>query len=138
MADKPKFTDAPVNKSVRVSANNAARDGSGTINELYTAGAGGARIEKLRFISAQAAAAASSANVGRVFVKASGGSWWLYDEIELATKTPSGTVAGQKQDITYVNGLILEPGAQVGVTLAVYAGAQDQYDVHIEGGEYTA
>lgn len=133
----PVFTTIPVNGQARLDAANAARDGSGTIVTAYTAPALGAMITKIRFISAQASAAASSAMVGRVFVSdVNGTNWRLYDEVTLATVTPSGTVVGQKADITYADGLQLAGGQKIGVTKSVHAGAQDQYDVHVHGGEY--
>lgn len=133
----PVFTTIPVNARARLDAANTARDGSGTITELYTAPTLGAMITKIRFISAQASAGVSSAMVGRVFISDTNGTnWRLYDEVALATVTPSGTVVGQKADITYVDGLQLQGGQKIGVTKSVHAGAGDQYDVFAHGGEY--
>lgn len=133
----PVFVTIPVLSSVRLSAANTARDGSGTIAELYTAPELGAMITKIRFISAQAAPGVSSAMVGRVFISdTSGANWRLYDEIALATVTSSNTVVGQKADINYADGLQLKGGQKIGVTKSVHAGAGDQYDVFVHGGEY--
>ena len=59
-----------------------------------------------------------------------GGSWRLLDEVALPTITRSNTVVGQKQDIVLPSGFVLPGGHQLGVTISVYAGAQDQYHVH--------
>ncbi len=133
----PIFTTAPLIGQARISAANTARDGSGVIVTAYTAPTLGAMITRVRFISAQASVAASAAMVGRVFVSdVNGGNWRLYDEIALPTATPSATVVGTKADITYADGLVLMGGQKIGVTKSVHAGAQDQYDVHVHGGEY--
>lgn len=135
----PVFTTIPVLGQARLDAANTARDGSGTIVTVYTAPSLGAMITKIRFISAQAAPAASSAMVGRVFISDENGTnWRLFDEVALATVTPSNTVVGQKADITYSDGVQLKAGQKIGVTKSVHAGAQDQYDVHVHGGEYEA
>lgn len=133
----PVFTTAPIIGQARLDAANTARDGSGTIVTAYTAPTLGAMITKIRFISAQASAAASSAMVGRVFVSdVNGTNWRLYDEVALSTATPSNTVVGVKADMTYADGVILKGGQKIGVTKSVHAGAQDQFDVHVHGGEY--
>lgn len=94
----------------------------------------GTRIDRVRFISAQASPAASSAMVGRLFERDNiGGSWRLLDEIALPTITASNTVAGQKQEILLPSGYVLPGGWSLGVAQSVYAGAQDQTDVHAFG-----
>lgn len=67
---------------------NTARDGTGTIATLYTAGANGGRVEKIRIN----AAGTTTAGVIRLFRKVSGGTFRLWREILVTAVTPSTTV----------------------------------------------
>jgi len=92
----------------------------------------GTRIESVIFTSAQATAAASSAMVGRLFVSDNAGAnWRIVREVALPTLTPSNTVIGQTQPMTFPGGFFLPLGCRLAATISVYAGAQDQYDVII-------
>lgn len=122
----------------RTSAANTARDGSGALVTLFTAGANGARIDKVVVTSAQAAAAASSAMVGRLFVSdAAGANFRMLQEQAIVTATPSTTVVGATSTFTFSGGLILVAGQVVACCQSVYAGVQDQMDwVVQQGGSY--
>jgi hypothetical protein len=123
--------------SARVSAANTARDGSGTIPTIFTAGADGSLVSSIQFTSAQAAAAANSAMVGRVFVTDNAGANpRLYKEVVIPTVTPSVTVIGAQVIITFPNGLHLMSGQLLKCCISVYAGAQDQMDVVAIGEDF--
>lgn len=133
----PIFTLTPNCPVVAVAAANTARDGSGSLVTLFTAGADGSRIESITFTSAQATAAASSAMVGRVFLTDSAGANpRLISEVVIATATPSDTVIGATSTITYTDGLIIPTGCIVKVAQSVYAGEEDQMHVLAMGGNY--
>lgn len=133
----PIFTQVPNMGMARVAAANTARDGSGSLVTLFTAGTNGSRVEDITFTSAQASAAASSAMVGRVFVSDTGGTnYRLLREIAIVTITASNTVIGAVQTMTFVGGVILKSGQLLACTISVYAGAQDQMDVIARGGDY--
>lgn len=72
---------------------NTALDGSGTLYKLFTAGANGSYIQKIRFRPVGSPAA----TVCRVFISQSGTTsatnTWLYDEITLPLVTLSQTAA---------------------------------------------
>lgn len=72
---------------------NTALDGSGTLYKLFTAGANGSYIQKIRFRPVGSPAA----TVCRVFVSSStttsATNTWLYDEITLPAVTLSQTAA---------------------------------------------
>lgn len=72
---------------------NTALDGSGTLYKLFTAGANGSYVQKVRFRPVGSPAA----TVCRVFISASGTTsatnTWLYDEITLPAVTLSQTAA---------------------------------------------
>lgn len=124
---------------VAITAANAARDGSGTIVPLVAGVTDGRRIDRVTFISAQATAGVSAANVGRLFKSNDGGtSWKLFDETSIATVTASTTVVGARNQLTYGRGLILETANDVlGVTLAVRGSAADDHHVLYEGEDFT-
>lgn len=133
----PIFTLTPNCPVVAVAAANTARDGSGSLVTLFTAGADGSRIESITFTSAQATAAASSAMVGRVFLTDNAGANpRLISEVAIATATASNTAVGAVATITFTDGLIIPTGCIVKVAQSVYAGVEDQMHVLAQGGDY--
>lgn len=120
-----------------IAAANTARDGSGALVTLFTAGSNGSRLDFVTFNSAQATAAASSAMVGRVFITDNAGANpRLLAEVALPTITASNTVVGQTQTVSFNNGLIMSSGQIVKCTISIYAGVQDQFQVIGRGGDY--
>lgn len=94
----------------------------------------GIRLDRAVFVSAQATPAASSAMVGRIFVRDNfGGSWRIFREVDIPTKTASNVLSGQYQEIVFPSGYVLPGGFSMGTSQSVYAGAQDQTDVHLIG-----
>lgn len=132
----PIFELAPVIAVVSLAAANAARDGSGTVTTLITGNANGTRIDSIKFISAQATVAATSAMIYRLFLSIdSGTTWTLFDESAVATITTSATVIGPQSTFTFPNGLnLLDATYKVGVTISVYAGVQDRHSCIARGG----
>lgn len=72
---------------------NTAQDGTGTLYKLFTAGANGSYVQKIRF----RAVGSPAATVCRVFISSStttnATNTWLYDEITLPAVTLSQTAA---------------------------------------------
>lgn len=135
----PIFTLTPNIGAVRLAEANNARNGSGSVPTLFTAGENGSRVESVTFTSAQASAAASSAMVGRLYLSdqaGSGSNYRLLQEVAIATVTPSNTAIGAQQQILFPGGLILPSGSVLACAISVYAGAQDQFDVIARGGNY--
>jgi hypothetical protein len=133
----PIFTLTPNCPVINLAAANTARDGSGTVPTLFTAGANGSRIESVTFTSAQASAALNSAMVGRVFLTDNAGANpRLISEVVIAAVTASNSVIGATSTITYSNGLIIPTGCLLKATISVYAGVQDQMQVVARGGNY--
>ena len=122
---------------VGATAANAARDGSGTLTTLFTAGANGSRVDSVTFTSAQLTNAASSAMVGRIFLTdGAGANPRLIAEVAIATVTPSATVVAAQAIINFTNGYLMQTGQLMKVTQSVYAGVQDQMHVAAKGGDY--
>lgn len=119
-----------------IAAANTARDGSGTIVTVLTIGSNGGKVNKIRFISAQASAAANSAMVGRIWVSLDGGTtWYLKDELVIPAVTASNTAAGALAEVEY-SSFTLDASAKIGVTQSVYAGVQDRMNVVVDYGDY--
>lgn len=136
---QPPFTQIPEIGLATLVAANTARDGSGTITTVFTAGTDGALIKRIKFIPAQATAAAVGAKVCCVFIsKDAGTTWHFYQEVAMATSTPSTTVAAvaSTQTINFPDGLVIDPNVQIGATITVYAGVQDRTQVILESGQY--
>lgn len=134
---QPIFTLTPNCSTAEITAANTARDGSGALVTLFTAGSNGSRVDSIDFTSAQATAAASSAMVVRVFITDNAGANpRLFKEGVFATLTPSNTVIGQTVNFSFGNGLILSSGQIIKVCQSVYAGVQDKMHVIARGGDY--
>jgi hypothetical protein len=133
----PIFTLTPRAVTATIAAANTARDGSGTLVDVLTAGTNGSRIDFITFTSAQATAAASAARVQRVYLTDIGGlNPRLISEIVLPAVTASNTAIGATSTITFTNGLIIASGQKIQVTQSVYGSAADQTHVLARGGDY--
>jgi len=116
---------------------NTASDGSGTLIDLFTAGANGSRVDEIRFINAQAAPALSSAMLGKMFITDSAGANPRYhDEVAIAAATRAAGTVGAKQTIAFPGGLHLAAGQKIKVCQSVYAGVQDLMHATARGGDF--
>jgi hypothetical protein len=133
----PIFTLTPRATTAIIAAANTARDGSGTLVDVMTAGSNGSRIDFIIFTSSQATAGASSARVQRVFLTdTSGLNPRIISEVTLAAVTASTTAIGATSTITFTNGLIIASGQKIQVAQSVYASAADNTSVLARGGDY--
>jgi hypothetical protein len=133
---EPVFANSWVLGMVRLNTGNTASNGSGSITKVVTGATNGTRIDKITFINSQLIATGSTAMTGKVFLSNNGGStWFFYNEIAIATATRSTAVIGAK-NIMITGGLFLPSGVILGVAQSVYAGAKDQQDVIVEGGNF--
>lgn len=133
----PIFTLTPEAATCTIAAANTARDGSGTLVDLFTSGANGSRIDFITFTSAQATAAASAARVQRVFLTDTAGiNPRLIQEVVLSSVTASNTAIGATSTITFTNGLIINTGQKIQVSQSVYGSAADGTHVIARGGDF--
>lgn len=133
----PIFTLTPRAVTATIAAANTARDGSGTLVDVMTAGSSGSRVDFITFTSAQATAGASAARVQRVFLTdTSGNNPRLISEVAMTAVTASNTAIGATQTITFTNGLIIASGQKIQVAQSVYGSAADQTHVLVRGGDY--
>lgn len=87
MATTPQFAATPRNSSVLANTANTARDGSGTLATVFTAGTNGSRIERIII----AAAGVTTAGNVKLFIH-NGTSAFFWKEVSVAAVTPSATV----------------------------------------------
>lgn len=105
-AVNPTFVGTPQSKACKLTTANTNLDGTGSVVLLYTAGANGSRIDKVK-IKAQGT---TTAGVIRCFLY-DGSLYHLYTEQLTAGATPSGTVAAEEFDLNL--NLILASGWSV-------------------------
>lgn len=117
------------NANVRVSTANTARDGTGTLTTLFTAGAQGSLVSRITVINT-AALGASTASVARLW-RTSGATTTLEDEVALPTATTSATVVGTK--VTFGKTDIYLEGADI---LKVTISVSEAHDFEAEGGDF--
>ena len=133
----PPFTQDPNIGLATLTSANTARDGSGAITTIFTAGADDSYVKRVTFIPAQATGAAVGAKVFCLFISPdSGTTWYFYNEVALTTSTPSTTAIAIKAIMSFPDGLVLENGYLLGATQTVYAGVQDRTSVIVEGSDY--
>lgn len=138
----PIFPISPKCSWGKLTAANTAKDGTGTVVELFTAGANGARIDQIKV----RALGTNIATVLRLFVnngltQATATNNSLIHEVTIAATTLTETAALVDNDITITKGSdvvppiqTLPPGYKILATIgtAVAAGLQ----VTVSGGDY--
>jgi hypothetical protein len=87
VAVSPNFAATPRHAVGQVSAANTARDGTGTIVTVLTAGASGSRVDQIRI----QAAGTTTAGVVRLFIH-DGSNARLFREVMVTAITPSASV----------------------------------------------
>ena len=104
MASSPQFIATPRLGVVLVSTANTNRDGSGTIETGFTAGASGSRIERI----VVEARATTTAGMVRLYIH-NGTTAFLWREVSVSAITPSASVKTFREEIA-VEDLILPTG----------------------------
>lgn len=96
MASDPVFAVTPKVGMVQISTANTNRDGTGTIGTVFTAGASGSVVKKIRI----SAAGTTTAGVVRLFLD-DGSNIRLMQEVIVPAITPSTTVEAFARTITF-------------------------------------
>lgn len=124
---QPIFTLTPNDGVVAISAANTARDGSGTLYDVVTAGANGTRIDHIEVV----AQGTTTVNVVRLFLY-NGTTNFLRQEILVTAITPSTSVAVFSTQVTFTNGLVIPTGWK----LRASTNNAETYNVFAYGGDY--
>lgn len=138
MAEVPAFTAVvnagPTLAGCRISTANTNRDGTGTLGTIFTAGANGARVDRIKW----KATAATTAGVVRIFIKDTQGTpaIRLLFEALVTAITPSATIKSAEGEFVRSDGqpLILVPA---GWSLVAGTHNAESFDVVADvGGDY--
>ena len=118
---------------------NTSTDGSGTLIKIFTAGANGSYVQKIRFRPVAASAGSVAATVCRVFISSSSTTsttaTWLYDEITLPAVTMSNTAASSVFELPL--NIALNPNYLLYVTFGTSTGTSPSgYSIVTIAGDY--
>ena len=125
MAADPIFIASVRSEYVEISTANTARDGTGTIGTVFTAGASGSKVTSVTI----KAESTTTAGMIRLFVY-NGSTYALLKEFTVDAITPSGTVASYER--TYNPDLILHSGW----SLRASTNNAEVFNVIALGGDY--
>ena len=130
MAASPAFAATPRCGVGQISTANTARDGTGTVGTIFTAGASGSRIENIRI----QAGGTTTAGVVRIFIY-DGSNYRLFKEQLVTAITPSTTVEAFSVTLDYsANGAcILLP---TGYSIRVSTNNAETFNVAVFGGDF--
>lgn len=120
-----------------ITAANTARDGSGSLVTLITAGTNGTRVDSITFTNNAAAVGASVLKVVRVFLTDNSGlNPQLIQEALLPLITSSNTVLGATVTINFPGGLFIKSGQIVKVAQSLCATTADNSSVWFIAADY--
>jgi hypothetical protein len=129
----PIFTLVPVATTASVSAANTARDGTGTLVTLLSAGANGTRLDRLVATATGQTAAAQLL----LFVN-DGTTSWLFKELTISAVTAGPTTAAATTELVRTDGLpimAIPSGYSIKFCLTV-APVSGQVNVTAHGGHF--
>lgn len=113
MALSPSFANVPVSGIAKVSTANTARDGTGTIVDLITAGASGTRIDSIYCVNTDGS---STAGVLRFFLH-NGTEYSLFYEVLVSAMLASNTAMGWSATLENL-GWVVPSGYKIGVSIS--------------------
>lgn len=97
MATTPQYAGTAGSEGAAVAATaNTNRDGTGTVTTIFTAGASGSRVERLKL----KATGTTTAGMLRVFLH-NGTAFFLHEEVPVTAITPSATVETWEGELVY-------------------------------------
>lgn len=127
MSATPQFTAVPRIGAGLISAANANRDGTGTVVNIFTAGANGSRVDRIRV----KAIVTTTLGMVRAFVH-DGANFRLITEIPVAAITVSASVAGFEFLYPFSGGFPLPTG----YSLRFSTHNAESFHITCEGGDF--
>lgn len=132
MSTAAQYASTPKTAIASISTANTARNGTGTIATVYTAGASGSRIERVVVV----AQSTTTAGMVRLFIH-DGTTAWLYDEIPVSAATPSGTVPAFSASLqAFTNPDIMPLTLPTGYSLRAATNNAETFNVIAVGGDF--
>lgn len=127
MASTPQYAATPRCAVAQATAANTARDGTGTIATLFTAGASGSRVDRVVIKST----GVTTAGALRFFIH-DGSNARLLTEVPVVPVTPSSVVSSFEDEFAFDNGLILPTGYSLRVATEI----AETFNVFALGGDF--
>lgn len=132
MANQAQYVGTPKVGVGQVSTANTARDGSGTIATIFTAGTNGSRIDAINL----KAVATTTAGMIRLFIH-DGTNARLLTEVPVTALTPSGTLpAWEAQLTTSITPEMLPVILPTGYSLRASTNNAETFNVIAVGGDF--
>ena len=132
MTTQANYASTPRCAMAQVSTANTARDGTGTIATVFTAGSSGSRIERV----VVEATGTTTAGMVRLFIN-DGTNSRLYYELPIPAITPSGTVAAANASVSTVSAPSLMPIViPTGFSLRASTNNAETFNVIAIGGDF--
>lgn len=128
MSTSANFAATPRSTMTIISAANTNRDGTGTIEAAFTAGANGSRVDRIEV----KALSSTTAGMVRVFKRVSAGTWRLWREYAISAATPSATVLTTSVLETEIGELMANNTWELGLSTH----NAESFAVHIGGGDF--
>ena len=130
-----------VNGGVRITGTNTTRDLSSTGNTfiVFSAGTNGARVDAIDWVSSSTGqTTANPSTVARIFQcsDANLSNPRLVRELAILPVTPSATVIGSTNTMSFTTPLVLPPNYVLVATIGSVLTAGQYYDVTVYGGDY--
>lgn len=131
MATAPTYASTPKVGIVTISVANTARDGSGTIGTVFTAGTNGSRIDRVSVEST----GTTTAGMVRLFIH-NGTTAYLWKEISVSAITPSATVQAFSSSLSsYGNPDLFPILLPTGYSLRASTNNAETFNVIATGGD---
>ena len=130
MASTPAFTATPKIGVASVSTANTARDGSGTIATVLTAGSNGTKVEEVVVV-----ATADPADSTVTLFLHDGSNFWYFDEFDLGNPAAASTTVAPYRTYRLYDNLVLPSGwtLRAAITVALTAGVVNVFAL---GGDF--
>jgi hypothetical protein len=130
VATAPNFTGTPQTEVASVSTANTARDGTGTIATVFTAGASGSRITSIRCV----ATVDPADSIVNLFLH-DGTTAWFFDSVDMGNPAAASTTADAFKAVVSYTDLLLPSGwsLRASITVALTAGV---VNVFAHGGDF--
>ncbi|MFA7243643.1 MAG: hypothetical protein WC091_26345 [Sulfuricellaceae bacterium] len=125
MATTPSYAATPNCAIANITTANTARDGTGTVSPVFTAGAAGAMVSRLSIV----ARASTSAGIIRFFIH-NGATAFLWKEVAVSAVTPSGTA------VAFTSVTDIDPPLYLPTGYSVRAATNnaESFNIVVEGG----
>ena len=123
----PIFATTPRSNAAAISVANTARDGSGTVVTIATAGSNGSIFDVVRVV----ATGTTTAGVVRIFIH-DGTNYFLYKEILVTAITPSTTVEVFNAELIPTVPLVMPAG----YSIRAATNNAEGFNVIVSGGDF--